>query len=359
MTRNLGGPTMHENPGYGNAARVVLLLVLLASSAAQAEEDARVALSVDAPEDCATRESISAAVRTRGARIELAPSAPLELQVVLQRASEKATSAVLRVEWPDGRRSERSLTAPSCAEAADALALLIALTLDPTSARAQLSPAPASEPSATDPPATQAVDRARPPASDSASAPPTDSASAVDEADEDADAFSHFALGLAAQGTLGPAPRIMPGVALIAHIAWRGAGLWTPLFQVRVARSWLGTERAAGRADFELDAAHAAACVIGLRGEALAARACASGAIGSLRARGSDTYDPKAHARLWLSAGAELLLTAELIGPLEAQAGAGASVPFYRHRFAFAPAVFHRVAPIAGFGHLGLLLRFP
>jgi hypothetical protein len=352
---------MHENPRYGNAARAVMSVVLwvaLLASSAQAQDEARVALSVDAPEDCATRESIAAAVRTRGAGIDLAPTAALALHVALQRASDTAVSAELRVVWPDGRRSERSLSAPNCVEAADALALLIALTLDPASARARPSPAPQSAPPAADPPGTQARD----PAPASRAAPPLPADEPAPEevmADAGPFAFSHFALGLAAQGSLGPAPRVMPGAAFIAHVAWRGAGLWTPLLQVRVARSWLGVERAAGRGDFELDAAHAAACVIGLRGEALAGRACASGAIGSLRARGSDTYDPKAHARLWLSAGAELLLTAELIGPLEAQLGAGFSVPFYRHRFAFAPAVFHRVAPIAGYGHLGLLLRFP
>jgi hypothetical protein len=172
-------------------------------------------------------------------------------------------------------------------------------------------------------------------------------------------AFEHVALGLAAQGVLGHAPRFMPGAALFAQLALDGPLPWSPLVQLRVGRSWLDTERAAGVAHFRLDAARLSACPLGLRASALSAHACAVFEIGSLRARGTETYDPKAYSRLWLAPGTELLLAARLFGPVALQLGAALAWPLRRDRFAFAPAVFHRVASTLFEAHAGLAVRFP
>jgi hypothetical protein len=353
--------TMHEITPDRNAARrcaLCAVLALIAVDAAAQETtppSARGALRVDAAERCATRDAIVARVAERSQRIELVDDAPLVLRAVVQESTRNLVSAELHVTWPDGRTSLRRLNAPSCAEALDALALLITLTLDPSAA---LTPANAEkEPVITEaPPAAESKSPASEPQPQPQ--PESESESRASPTSEPF-ALSHVAFGLAAHGLLGVAPRLMPGIGASALVAFDGHGLWTPLLQVRVTHAWASATEAAGTADFQLDRADLVACVIGLRSATLAARACVTGAIGRLHARGSETYDPNDHARLWVSAGAELLLSAELVGPLQLQAGAGLAVPLRRDRFAFAPRVFHRVAAAVLYGHLGLAVRFP
>jgi len=348
---------MHEITPDWNAGRrwalCAALSLIAVDAAAQdpAPPSARGALSVEAPEHCATRGAVAARVAERSQRIELVDEDPLVLRAVVQESSRNLVSAELHVTWPDGRTSLRRLNAPSCAEAIDALALLITLTLDPSATFGQSN---ANEPSA-------AV-----PVPDSTPVPvPTTVPDSAPDADAEPlppsppFALSHVAFGLTAHGLLGVAPTGMPGLGASALVAFEGYGLWTPLLQVRVAHAWAMATEAAGTADFRLDRADLVACVIGLRSQALAARACVTGGIGRLSASGSQTYDPNSHARLWLAAGGELLLSAELFGPVQLQASAGLAVPLRRDRFAFAPRVFHRVAAAIPYGQIGLAVRFP
>jgi hypothetical protein len=351
-----------------------------ASGQERAGTQTRASLRVQAPESCASAADIAAAVRARSARVAFADDAPLVLDVTLLRDARRAIAAELRVAWPDGRRSARALTAASCAEAADALALLIALTLDGPGENAAPVAAPAAEPAAGA--TTAGTSTAREPANSdaaaaehAASAHPTPPAAAPEPATppppqghaehaargEHAGvfAFEHAGVGASARAVFGVAPNAMPGVALTAEIAWRGAGWFAPLLRLSAGRSWASADTPDGHAAFRLDAAHLAACVAGLRRGGFAARACASTALGRLRASGSDTYEPHTRARAWAGVGAELLLALDLAGPLQLEAGAGLTAPLRRDRFAFAPAVFHRVAALCGEGQLGLSLRFP
>ena len=346
---------MHEiTPDWNAGMRwtwCAVLLLLAARAAAQGATPvpARGSLRVEAPEHCATRAAIVARVSERSQRIEIVEQAPLALRAVVQVSTKRLVSAELHVAWPDGRAALRSLNAPSCAEAVDALALLIALTLDPGASTTALAPGPIADAPVADAPVAAA------PAAEAASETPEPEATTT----SDPFALSYVSVGLAAFGVLGAAPRAMPGVAASVLVAFEGHGLWTPLFQVRVTHAWVTATEAPGTADFQLDSAHLSACVVGLRGAALAAYACVTGAVGRLSASGSNTYEPNTHARLWLSAGAELLLSARLFGPLELHAGTGIALPLRRDRFAFAPRVFHRVAAVVPYGQLGLSVRFP
>lgn len=347
--------TMHEITPDWNAGRrwalcaVLALIALDAAAQGTAPPSARGALSVEAAEQCATRAAIVARVAERSQRIELVDQDSLVLRAVVQESTRTLVSAELHVTWPDGRTSLRRLNAPSCVEAIDALALLITLTLDPSAA---LTPADVAE--------GPVVPEALPATARESPGPePEPAPEAEPSPTSEPFALSHAAFGLAARGLLGVAPHAMPGLGASVLVAFEGQGLWTPLLQVRVAHAWARAIEAAGTADFQLDSAELVACVVGLRSAAAAGRACITGAVGRLRASGSETYDPNNHARLWLSAGGELLLSAELFGPLQLQAGAGLTMPLRRDRFAFAPRVFHRVAAVVPYGHLGLAVRFP
>lgn len=115
-----------------------LLAVLGAAMPASADATAppaRAHLSLRAPAGCASEAAIAAGVRARSTRIAFVGAADdvpnLRVELRAERTSELV--AALTVHWPDGRRSERRVAAEGCADAVEALAFLIVLTLDPRS----------------------------------------------------------------------------------------------------------------------------------------------------------------------------------------------------------------------------------
>jgi len=126
----------------------LLLLSVTEAAAAPAElASASARLEVQALPDCTTREQVAARVAARSRRIHFddAQATGPTVRAVIAHGPHGAVGELVIVQ-PDGRTSSRRLSAPSCAEATDAIALIIALTLDPLSAAASTpataSPAP-------------------------------------------------------------------------------------------------------------------------------------------------------------------------------------------------------------------------
>src|SRR5262245_16835104 len=157
-----------------------MLLSLLAGP----EPPVTASLVVTGPPDCAARPEVVKLIARRSARIRLDDGAATgpALRVAVDAAAPRAIGATLSIAWPDGSRSERHLSAPTCGETADAIALVIVLALDPAAAARELpavpparpaSPPPRSEP-APPPRSEPAPPRDRPPPEPPAekSAPP-------------------------------------------------------------------------------------------------------------------------------------------------------------------------------------------
>src|SRR6476660_7034516 len=89
-------------------------------------------LDVDAQPGCSTRDELIARVAARSVRIRfVTDGAGVPMMTARIEAGPKgAVVAELTVVEPDGRRFSRQLEAPSCAAATDALALVVAITLD-------------------------------------------------------------------------------------------------------------------------------------------------------------------------------------------------------------------------------------
>jgi hypothetical protein len=119
----------------GRIAILAVLLVTLAAPrfvVAQAKPAPRAQLRLHAEKTCATRDAIVASVQTRAPRVVLTDEASVSpvLEVTLRTDAHGEIAAELVVR-ASGRRALRRLTATSCSAAVDALALLIAWTLDP------------------------------------------------------------------------------------------------------------------------------------------------------------------------------------------------------------------------------------
>ena len=291
-----------------------------------------VQLQVEAGPDCTTREELTARVAARTRRIDLiapgsAPDAPL-VRVVI-RPGPRAVLGELTIRQPAGSPALRRLSAPSCEQLTDALALLIALAFDPETTGEPAAPppkAPPPPPPSPPPPAPVAL-------------PPAPRAVPV----------GRLRVSAAAGGQVlfGPAPHAMPGPIVDLTVGWDRPSVWSPAVRLSAALAWSGTlSETGGMADFSLDTLALDACALRLVPWKLEARACATGTVGRLVATGSQTYQGESVERPFAAAGGAALLTLPLGRAVEISARASAGASWIRDSFAFAPKVFYRAAPL-------------
>ena len=218
-------------------------------------------------------EELEARVTQRSARIRFSrePGAGLALRVANRLAAEPAgRPRRCRLPAPTVRAHERRLGAASCGEALDALALMIAVLLEP---HALVAPPPLAQRSA-------------------APAPPP----------------RRWGVGVGADAHTisGPMPQAAPGVAVGVAVApepGTGHRFWSPAARLRWAHDWLGEWQApGGTADFTLDSLELDICPVALGTAGFAARACAAGLGSRIVARGSQTFSPETHVEYLMAA---------------------------------------------------------
>ena len=326
-------------------AQAAIVLVVVAGSsriAVTADDSSRAEppparLEVVAPPQCATAEDLEARVTQRSARIRFSPDsgAGFTLRVEMVTEPSGAVAATLAVAGPDRSRAVRHLGAGTCSEALDALALMIAVLLDP---RALVGPPASSAPAE---PAAVITEPEAPP-------PPR---------------RWGLAVGAAAHTISGPMPVAAPGLAAgVAAAPEPGTGhrFWSPAARLRWAHDWLADWRApGGTADFTLDSLELDVCPVALGTAGFAARACAA-AIGSrVAARGSQTFMAQSHAEYLVAVGASLWVTLRVAPHIALEGSLAAAPSLRRDSFAFDPNTFYRVAPMTFTGSLGLGVTFP
>jgi len=285
--------------------------------------------------DCISRGELAARVAARSPRIQFADDAEIYARVVLTSARPGNVMAELVLATAGAEQPPRRFVARSCAEAADAVALIIAVTLDPTAdTSAQPPPAP-------------------PPPAIVIAAPP-----APVPAPARAWRFGAYAAG---QTIFGPAPDVMPGIAVYGMAALDGDGLWAPALFVGGTHAWRSDlSEPGGTASFTLDAGSVDACPLRLGGRSrFAARPCASALVGRLAASGADTDQPSSAARPFATAGAALALTAGLGSTVEISARLGVGVTLLRDTYDFGGVTFHRAGAVTSTASVGVGLRWP
>jgi len=333
-------------------------------------------LTVHAVAGCTSRDEIAARVTARSSRIHFVEDdSVLSVEATFGASPSGAVVVALVVEGqPAGKAMSRRFFARSCSEAADAAALIIAITLDPLSGN-QSRPATAESASGarssgagdgtarenrpTRPKADTAVKVAEqaanpekqpaPPASAGAEAPPSSPVATR----------RRSSLHLMGQMVLGPAPAVMPGVGLYAMAALDRDELWSPAVVLGAMHAWRsGFAEAGGTAAFTLDAASLDGCGIRVRVTVIEGRACASARVGRLLATGSATTAGNSEARLFATAGGTAILTGQLGETLELAARIGAGATLVRDWYLFGTNEFHRVARVTVDATLGLGLRW-
>ena len=189
--------------------------------------------------------------------------------------------------------------------------------------------------------------------------PATVEAPAAPPTPPSAPAQRHFGAYLAGQTIFGPAPAVMPGVALQGMAALERDGVWAPALFVGATRVWRSVSEPSGTASFTLAAATIDACPLRLGSRQLAARPCASALLGRMSSSGTDTNQAGGAARFFGSAGVALTATADVGSIVELFARLAIGVTLLRDAYEFDAATFHRADRITTSASLGVGLHWP
>lgn len=323
-----------------------MLAVAFGSATATAAADAvPVRVELVAPESCPSRPTLFERVRshTPRAREATADESSRALRVVIVPEAGRFAAELRLVEG--GESLERRVAGDTCEEVLAAVALIVALTIDPLATSAPLDtdaegaePTPPPEPPAPSAPGRDEdarSSRSRASASISPDASerrrrPTRSAARVD---------ASFGTSLEAYG-LGEA---VLGRGIWAEASLRGRA--SPALRLRLSRTQSFTvEREMRPAFFTLTTMGADGCVTALRNERraddlepLVLRPCAQVSAGILEASSAAFGPVHRTRRPWLSIGAVLQARWRLVGPLALESAGGIAAPLVRDDFYFLP----------------------
>lgn len=259
-------------------------------------------LEVRADQDCTSRGDLVGRVAARAPSIHFVEDeGAFVIRADFSVARSGNVTGELLLLGPGGKPSSRRLLARSCAEAADAVALIIAVTLDPTATpdgraartgaavtSAATSPTVGSSPSSQPSAASQgAVSPQRPAPPEARPLPVSQQDASSTERGGTPPSLRRFGAYLAGQTIWGPAPAVMPGIALSASAALDRDAVWSPAVLAGFGHNWTtGLGEPGGTASFMLDAIEVDGCMLRWRVSRLEARACASALMGLLSSRG-------------------------------------------------------------------------
>jgi len=340
----------------GALLSALLLQSAIAAPGATAEATStatKARLDLRGPADCVSRGDLAARVAARSPRIQFVDDAGIHADVALTSARPGNVVAELVLATPGAEQPPRRFAARSCAEAADAIALIIAVTLDPTLKR---TGGPDRVTASNEKPVDQS-------ATDTAASKPPAPAATVDAvappaAVPGASSRRHFGVSVAGQTIFGPAPAVMPGIAISGMAALDRDGLWAPAIFVGATHVWRDDlAETGGTASFTLDAATVDACPLRVGGSWFTARPCVAALVGRLNASGTNTEQASSAARPFATAG--VALTASAGTTVEVAARVGVGVTLLRDSYEFGGATFHRASPITTTASLGVGLHWP
>lgn len=340
------------------------------AAANPSQPTASATIEVNADLACTTRADLITRVRARSPRVRFVDEGDgLAIRVQISTSPSGELAAEVTLASNGTKPSVRHVVARSCTEAADAVALIIAVTLDPTSSDARPNSSttkegasrPADAKSSANPNATKADTRLGPAQTPTSPGPvaelPLTNAGSTGAGSR---RRGTFGAQLAAEAFVGVAPGVMPSVALFAIAGFDRPSLWSPAFVLGVRHAWrTDIEEQGGSASFTLDAASLDVCPVRFRYGVIEARPCGTALFGRLSARGTDTFNPAAEsARPFWVVGGAAVVTADLAGPVTMSARLAVGANLVRDSFEFRPATFHQVPPVSGAASLGLGLRW-
>jgi hypothetical protein len=315
--------------------------------------------------------------------------AALSIEATFTREVAGPVAAVVVMTGRSGNTMARRFRAGSCVEAADAAALIIAVTLDPTAGNeppgeagapadgspasgAAVGPSTGAKPSQPPLPSAPPDQKERvletplpadsPPGRKAAEAPPPAAPAVSITVTPPPPGPARLRVGGGLRGHLlwGPAPALLLGMGLYAVAALERDALWSPEVVIGALRAGQdGLVEVGGTASFVLVAASVDACPLRAKLSFLAVRACASALAGRLSTSGSATTNAASVNRPFALVGGAVVVGAALGSRLELAARLGVGAPLARDWYLFGGNQFHRSSLVTLDGSLGIGIRWP
>ncbi len=359
---------------------LVLAAVAIAAPAPAQDRTENIHLDYAASAGCPTAEGFESLVRARTARahFEVAGGATRVFDVKL--AAGKPASGRVTVRRGASSEGTREVRADSCADVADALALVVALAVDPAALTSPVSepaatpasvtsaappassgPAPSQAPAQPSPPPAPAPTASAPqPAAPASVTPP--SSIRRSEASSPAVAASPrtLSLGVDLDVSAGTAPGALVGPS--PWVAWVSPAHATIVPAVRLALARASTGSIAvtgGSADFVWTVGRADGCAVLGPSRSTRLSGCLRLEAGAVDADGVNIPDAKRQTRGWFAVGPLVQAQWSFASPLFLELEAAAMVHVVADRFYFLPDVTAYQVPGLGLvGSAGLGVYF-
>jgi hypothetical protein len=309
-------------------------------------------LELTLPNNCGTSALFEERVRTRSDRIHFSSQ---ETALVVRAEISNLENGLLRAQMtlihPDGNVATRTIEASNCEQAIDGLALVTAVTLDPSALTRppEVESVPLPEPRAprTPPNVTRAL-------KESSQLP--DATAPIERKPQE---HLQSSLSFAAIATHGPAPDWMIGGEVAVQWTLHRASVFSPSTRIGVSyQSHNDVVATGGVADFSLTSTALDLCPIRFERSPIQLRTCAFVTAGRLNSVGRRTIEPETHHRPWgaLGTSAEAAISFNRYVSLPLRGFVG--FPLTRDSYQFAPSSFYHT-PKTLFGiSAGLAIHF-
>ncbi len=324
-----------------------------------------VRIEYQASPGCPDAVTFSAAVNARTTRARAASAGERARTFVVVVAPDgRGVAGRVTIRDLDGRELRRDVTGATCAEVADALALVVALAIDPHASvtpialppAASAPPSSASTPHSSTP-APPPASAARPPTvlpSPSVSALPPPRSSPSPLAPRTA-RVAFGALGAGGVFSTGVTPSTLFGLDVFAELRLAADDWMTPSFRIAFERTASDTLTGAnGTARFVWTAGRFDACVRGWRAGRLSIGPCARAEVGAISAAGGGVTHPKNETGPWLALAPAVRARVSIADVLFLDADLALRVALARETFYFEPdATFYEVPVLGVTGGVG------
>ncbi|AKU98228.1 Autotransporter [Labilithrix luteola] len=360
-----------------NLALLVLvpLATWLVSTSARAgetvETSPRFHLAYTAPaQGCPDRTAFIDAVHSRTPRSQLATedetAVAFTVTIKTNDGPKGATMGQLEVQEPDGTHQTRHVSSRTCAEVAKALALVVALIVDPESMTApDVEPAPAPVPPVEPIPEAQPEPAPPPPPPPPPSPPPPKRRrTPVVAPPPPPPVILAAGLELGATSAIGPA--MAPSAGLLLDAEWRSGAtplrsrLVTPALRASFDMATTSSDLPIGKQTYRWFAGTVRFCPIHLPfAGAFRVAPCGAFQVGYHHGNTRGAPNPATHGDLWLAPVAEANLDWKLSRAMTLELEGGALFPLRQTRFFLAPNTTIFTVPNAGgLVRLSLRVRF-
>ncbi len=354
---------------YDLGALVVVAVSLLTAEARADVES--VALRYTASVPCPTEADFVASVRSHTTRWTHVPDGTPSVRAIHVSVSTgpSEASGTLTVMSPNGALAMREIKGPSCMDVTEALAVMVAVAIDP---RVGMADAPSAEPPeakdqgprphATGTPPEAAPGQTRPEPPPTRPEPPPRRFRPSPPRDG-----LHFALDLRGEVTSAVLGDALPGIGASIRLdpgataKRRGVHLSHPSLAVGVRRSFPDQRKLrGGSVELSWTAGHVRLCPFRVAFEAVAEISpCAEANIGALHAQGRGFAEARGTSTFWLDVGGSVWAAAAVSESVFLSATALVTTPLFRQPFALASGTsVASVPPLGVLGGLGVGLKF-